>query len=229
MTFGHPSGYLDRRDAGRQLASALEAYANRSDVAVLGLPRGGVPVADEVASALHAPLDVFIVRKLGAPWHPELALGALAEGGIEIRHRDSMASFGVSDADLDHVALQEREELARRVQRYRGSRPATDLWNRTVILVDDGLATGSTMEAAIAAVRQHRPARIVVAVPVGAADTCRRIGALADDLVCPLAPARFSAVGEWYADFSQTTDEEVAAVLAAANSRSDSLKNTPGP
>jgi predicted phosphoribosyltransferase len=225
LATGSPSGYLDRRDAGRQLAAALSAYAGQPNVVVLGLPRGGVPVADEVASALHAPLDVFIVRKLGAPWHSELALGALAEGGIEIRHRDAMASFGVSDEDLDHVARREREELARRVARYRGHRPPQDLRNRVVILVDDGLATGSTMEAAIAAVRRHEPARLIVAVPVGAVDTCRRLIGLVDDLVCPLAPAQFSAVGEWYADFSQTTDEEVAAILAAAKSSSPLPKN----
>ncbi len=227
MPLGYSSGYQDRRDAGRQLAAALEAYRDRPDVIVLGLPRGGVPVAAEVASALHAPLDIFIVRKLGAPWHPELALGALAEGGLEVRHHAVMASFGVSDADLDRVAAAEREELARRVARFRGRRPPLSLRDRTVVLVDDGLATGSTMEAAIAAVRRQAPARLIVAVPVGAADTVRRVRAMADDLVCPLSPTNFSAVGEWYADFTQTTDEEVSACLDAAKSPSVPAKSPP--
>lgn len=207
--------FADRRDAGRQLAAQLQAYSGRADTLILGLPRGGVPVAAEISRALRIPFDVFVVRKLGAPWHPELALGAIAEGGIEVRHEAAMRSLGVSDAELDEVAAVEHDELRRRVLAYRGERPPLKLADRTIILVDDGLATGSTMEAAIAAVRHLRPARIVVAVPVGAPDTCARIEAQADELVCPLRPRAFSAVGEWYDDFGQTTDDEVRALLAA--------------
>lgn len=208
--------FADRRDAGRQLAAQLQTYSGQGDVLILGLPRGGVPVAAEISSALHVPLDVFVVRKLGAPWHRELALGAIAEGGIEIRHEEAMRSLGVSAAEVDRVAAVEHEELKRRVFAYRGKRPPLPLAGRTVILVDDGLATGSTMEAAIAAVRHLHPARIVVAVPVGAPDTCARIETQADELVCLLRPRAFSAVGEWYDDFGQTTDDEVRALITAA-------------
>ncbi len=210
------SGYANRRDAGLRLAKLLTTYAGRGDVVVLGLPRGGVPVAAEVARALRAPLDVFIVRKLGAPWQPELALGAIAEGGLEVRHAEAMHALGVSDADLDRVAERERDEVVRRSAAYRGSTPPTPLAGRWIVIVDDGLATGSTMEAAIAAVRTQGPAGIVVAVPVGAPDTCARLAPAVEALVCPLQPRGFDAVGEWYSDFSQTTDDEVRRLLSAA-------------
>lgn len=209
-----PVRFADRRDAGRHLAEALREYAGRDDVIVLGLPRGGVPVAAEVAAALNVPFDAFIVRKLGAPWHRELALGAIAEGGVEIRHEEAMRSVGVSADEMDEVAAVEREELTRRIRAYRGDHPAPRaLAGRTVLLVDDGLATGATMEAAVAAVRHAGATRVIVAVPVGPRDTRRRIERVADQCVCLLQPDDFSAVGEWYDDFSQTSDEDVLALL----------------
>jgi len=210
-----PYRFADRRDAGVQLAARLQHYAGRSDVVVLGLPRGGVPVAAEIARWLQVPFDVFVVRKIGAPWQRELAIGAIAEGGIEVHHEEAMRSLGVSPADLAQVAAVEHEELRRRVMAYRGERPLLPLTDRTVILVDDGLATGSTLEAAIAAVRLLHPARMVVAVPVGVPDSCARIEAQVDELVCPLRPRAFRAVGEWYDNFGQITDDEVRALLAA--------------
>ncbi|MCR4374567.1 MAG: phosphoribosyltransferase [Acidobacteria bacterium] len=208
-----PQRFSDRLDAGRRLASSLGAYANRADVTVLGLPRGGVPVAAQVAASLHAPLDVLVVRKLGVPSQPELAMGAIGEGGAQVRHHDLIADIGLSSQDVDRVVAVQQIELERRVHLYRGSRAPAPLRDRTVILVDDGLATGATMEAAIASVRQHGPREVVVAVPVGAADTCRRLGLMADAIVCVLCAEYFGAVGQWYDDFAQTTDDEVTALL----------------
>jgi predicted phosphoribosyltransferase len=216
--------FRDRADAGRELARRLAKYAHRDDVLVLGLPRGGVPVAFEVARALNAPLDVFLVRKLGVPGHEELAMGAIASGGVRVLNEEVVRGLGVSDEVLDRVAAQEQQELERRERDYRGTRrgvaaPA-DVRDRTVILVDDGLATGSTMRAAVSAVRQLHPARIVVAVPVGSADTCEEFQRIADEVVCARTPEPFYAVGLWYRDFSQTSDEEVRDLLAQAASSS---------
>lgn len=208
--------FRDRVDAGRQLAERLTGYAGRADVTVLALPRGGVPVAAEVARALGAPLDVFLVRKLGVPGHPELAMGAIAEGGASVLSDDLIASLGVSRTQIEQVAARERQELERRQRQYRGARPPSVLQDRTVILIDDGLATGSTMEAAILALRSLEPARIVVAAPVGARESCERIGHLADEIVCAYMPPWFNAVGQWYEDFSETSDEDVQRLLAAS-------------
>jgi erythromycin esterase-like protein/predicted phosphoribosyltransferase len=205
--------FRDRADAGRQLAAKLSGYVHRSDVLVLALPRGGVPVAAEVAKALAAPLDVFLVRKLGVPGHPELAMGAIAAGGVKVLNEDLILDLGVPPALVEQVAVRERLELERRDQQYRGGRRAPIVRDRTVILVDDGLATGSTMEAAILALRRDAPARIVVAAPVGAPETCERLRRHADDVICVNTPHPFSAVGLWYEDFSQTTDEEVMRLL----------------
>ena len=208
--------FRDRVDAGRHLARQLSAYASRSDVIVLGLPRGGVPVAAEVARALGAPLDVFLVRKLGVPGHPELAMGAIAEGGIRVLSTSLIRQLDIPTAAVDQIAARERLELDRRDVMYRGGRPAPPLAGRTVILVDDGLATGASMEAAIAALREHKPADIVVAAPVGSRETCARLAKVADRVVCAEVPDDFAAVGQWYADFNQTSDDEVIRVLADA-------------
>ena len=205
--------YRDRPDAGQQLATHLASYANRDDVVVLALPRGGVPVAFEIARALHAPLDVFLVRKLGVPGHSELAMGAIASGGVRVLSHDIIRQLGVTADEVELVTRREREELDRRDRMYRGDRPPTPLAGRTVILVDDGLATGATMEAAILAVRQSHPAQVVVAAPFGAAETCQRMRAIADDVVCAMTPEYFQAVGLWYDRFTQTSDEEVIALL----------------
>lgn len=208
--------YRDRREAGRILASALSAYAGRPDVLILGLPRGGVPVAYEVASALNAPLDVFLVRKLGVPGHQELAFGAIATGGVRLLNQDVVYGLGISEEIIDEVAAEESAELERREREYRGDRPAPEVRGKTVILVDDGLATGASMRAAVAAVRKGGPARIVAAVPVGAEATCRALRDEVDELACPRRPEQFHAVGLWYLDFSQTTDEEVRDLLGRA-------------
>jgi predicted phosphoribosyltransferase len=205
--------FADRREAGRVLATHLATYANRSDVVVLALPRGGVPVGYEVASALGAPLDVFLVRKLGTPGHRELAMGAIASGGVRVLNEDVLKWYGISDAAIENVAREEAAELVRRERAYREGRPAPDLGNRVVILVDDGLATGSTMRAAAQAVRTHQPSRVVVAVPVGARETCGDLAVVADEVVCARMPVPFSSVGQWYLDFDQTTDEEVRHLL----------------
>ena len=212
--------FHDRQDAGRQLADRLGEYANRPDVLVLALPRGGVPVGAEVASRLGAPLDVWLVRKLGVPGYAELAMGAVAAGGIQVLNDDVIESLHIAGPTVAQVAARERAELDRRARAFRGERPLPDVRGRTVILVDDGLATGSTMEAAIAAVRRLEPAAIVVAVPVGARDTCDRLSHVADRMVCLLSPGLFRAVGEWYLDFSETTDEEVRRLLETAYERS---------
>lgn len=208
--------FQDRAEAGRELAQALSAYADRPEVRVLGLPRGGVPVAFEVARALRAPLDVFLVRKLGVPGHEELALGAIASGGVRVLNQDVVRSLRLGEATIDRIAAREEQELLRRSRAYRGDRPPLDVAHRTVIVVDDGLATGATMRAAVKAIEQMGPARIVVAVPVGAPETCAVLEQEADELVCPLRPAAFFAVGAWYEHFGQTTDEEVQTLLQRA-------------
>jgi len=200
------------------LADLLQGYARRNDVVVLALPRGGVPVAYEVANALHVPLDVFSVRKLGVPGHPELAMGAIASGGVQVLNEDVLAWYRPSADTVDAVARVEMRELDRRERVYREGRPLVLVEGRTVILVDDGLATGSTMRAAVQAVRQLRAASVVVAAPVGAPDTCDVLRRLADDVVCVLTPDRFVAVGAWYRDFSETTDDEVRKLLNPAGS-----------
>ena len=206
--------FRDRSEAGRLLAAKLAAYANRPDVLVLALPRGGVPVAYEVARALNAPLDVFVVRKLGVPGHEELAMGAVATGGVRVLNEQVVDGLRIPDYVIDAVAAQEQQELARRERLYRGGRPPPDVRGRTVILVDDGLATGATMHAAIKALRQLQPARIVVAVPTAAPETCEALRAEVDEVICAITPEPFHAVGLWYEDFSQTTDEEVRDLLA---------------
>jgi putative phosphoribosyl transferase len=208
--------FRDRVDAGIQLAAKLTAYADNPARLVLGLPRGGVPVAYEVARALHAPLDVFVVRKLGVPGHRELAMGAIASGGVRVLNRDVIESLQISAPVVDAVATYEQAELERQRRAYRDDIPFPDLAGRIVIIVDDGLATGSTMRAAVRALRQSGPARIIVAVPVGAADTCRSLRDEADQVVCPNVPQDFHAVSLWYDEFSQTTDQEVRSLLEAA-------------
>jgi predicted phosphoribosyltransferase len=204
--------FRDRRDAGRLLAERLAAETWHDPV-ILALPRGGVPVAFEIATALHAPLDVLVVRKVGAPHHREFGIGAIAEGGVTIRDDSAARMVGVSLDRFDRLAAEERRELERRVQLYRGDRSLPQLDGRDVVLVDDGLATGATMRAAVRAVRTAEPARVIVAVPVGPPDTCADLAALADDLVCPLQPPSFSAVGQWYVDFGATTDDDVLRLL----------------
>lgn len=201
--------FRDRRDAGEQLGAELMQYAGLPNVVVLGLPRGGVAVAYEVAKALHAPLDVFVVRKLGVPGHRELAMGAIASGGLRVINTDVIQSLKIAPQIIDAVAAHEQKELERQHTAYRGDIPLLDLAGRIVIVVDDGLATGSTMRAAVRAIRQSAPARIVVAVPVGAADTCRSLGSEVDEVVCLSVPPDFHAVSLWYHDFPQITDEEV--------------------
>lgn len=211
-----PLPYADRRAAGRSLAEALGAYAGRDDVLVLGLPRGGVPVAYEVARALGAPLDVFVVRKLGVPGREELAMGAIASGGVRVVVPEVVRALGLEERDLARSAETEYRELERRERIFRGGRAAPEFAGRTVILVDDGLATGATMRAAVAALRELQPARIVVAVPIGAVETCDELRQLADEVVCGATPEPFEAVGLWYRDFTQTTDHEVQSLLAGA-------------
>jgi len=206
--------FLDRRDAGRRLADALRGFARRADVLVLGLPRGGVPVASEVAAALDAPLDVLVVRKLGVPGHEELALGAVASGGVTVFNRDVIEGFRIPQVAIDRVTRTELTELARREQAYRGDAPPLDVAGRTVILVDDGLATGATMAAAVGAVRAMHPARIVVATPVASQEAVRMLKKSADECVCVMEPDLFRGVGLWYEDFAQTSDEEVRTLLA---------------
>jgi len=206
--------FRDRREAGRELARRLSAYAGREDAAVLALPRGGVPVAFEVAKALGLPLDVFLVRKLGLPGHEELAMGAIASGGARVLDSEVVRAYGVSEEELRRVTAAERRELARREIAYRGDRPPLDLKGRTVILVDDGLATGSSMRAALAALEPLSPARVVVAVPVAPRSTVSALGDAADEIVCLKMPEPFLAVGMFYEDFGQTSDEEVRDFLA---------------
>jgi predicted phosphoribosyltransferase len=216
--------YRDRRAAGAALATHLQHLAGRADVVVFALPRGGVPVAFEVARALAAPLDVFLVRKLGVPGHRELAMGAIASGGVRVLNEDVVGWYRIPDHVIDAVARAEQTELERREREYRAGRPAVAVEGRTVVLVDDGLATGSSMKAAIEAVRSRAPSRIVVAVPVGAPDTCRALARLVDEVVCPRTPEPFAAVGRWYLDFAQTTDAEVRDLLGRA-ATGDLLRN----
>ena len=205
--------FQDRIEAGRVLAEKLNAYAERLDVVVLALPRGGVPVAFEVARVLRLPLDVFLVRKLGVPGYSELAMGAIASGGVRVLNEDVVYHLGIADDAIERVAQREQEELERREREYRGDRRGPDVHGRTVILIDDGLATGSTMRAAVMALRRQNPARIVVAVPVAAESTCAELSADVDEIVCAITPSSFRAVGLWYEDFSQTTDYEVRDLL----------------
>jgi putative phosphoribosyl transferase len=206
--------FPNRIEAGRQLAEKLGKYAGREDVIVLGLPRGGVPVAYEVAKRLRAPLDVFVVRKLGVPGFEELAAGAIASGGVRVLNEDVMRAIPHADEVIEAVTARETAELERREQIYREGRPPPELRGRIVILVDDGLATGATMRAAVKALRQGGAAKIVVAVPVGPPDTCRELEEEADETICLSTPEFFQAVGQYYEDFSQTTDEDVREVLA---------------
>jgi len=208
--------FQDRRHAGRVLAAALSRYRGRGDLVVLALPRGGVPVAYEVAKQLSAPLDVFVVRKLGVPGYEELAMGAIASGGVLVLNQDVVNQLGLSQGVIDAVASKEREELARRERLYRGDRPPVEVRGRTVILVDDGLATGSTMRAAVAGLKARGPSGIVIGVPIAVPSTCEELASEVDDIVCAVTPEPFYAVGLWYSDFSQTTDEEVRELLEAA-------------
>ena len=220
--------FRDRRDAGRGLARALLGYADHQGVTVLGLPRGGVPVAYEVAKRLRVPLDVFLVRKLGVPGQEELAMGAIASGGIRVLNRDVIALAGLTDDIIDAVAAREERELERRERLYRGGRPPLSLAGRTIIIVDDGLATGASMRAAARAVRSQAPARTVVAVPTAPPDTCESLGREVDEVVCLLKPCRFRSVGVWYQDFSQTSDEEVQRLLQQASYSLDPESSPPG-
>ena len=208
--------FRDRFDAGRRLAPQLSGYAGRPDVLVLGLPRGGVPVAYEVAKALGAPLDVFLVRKLGVPGYEELAMGAVATGGVRVLNEPVARGLGIGADVIDTAAAREEQELARRELLYRGDAPPLEIQGHVVILVDDGLATGSTMHAAIRALRAMGPTGIVVAAPVGAPEACAQLRDEAEEVICAIAPPAFRAVGRWYEDFSQTTDEDVRQLLARA-------------
>ena len=208
--------FRNRRQAGQVLAGLLVGYRGRPDVVVLGLPRGGVPVAYEIATTLHVPLDVMVVRKLGVPGHEELAMGAIASGGVQVVNEDVVRNLGLTPATLTSVAAIEQQELTRREQAYRGERPPVTVDGRTVILVDDGLATGSTMRAAVAALRGRQPARIVVAVPIAALETCEDLRVEVDEIVCAMTPTPFYGVGEWYEEFNQTQDDEVRNLLERA-------------
>jgi len=210
--------YKDRAAAGRTLASLLAPYANRSDVVVLALPRGGVPVAREIAAALRAPLDVFLVRKLGVPGHEELAMGAIATGGVRILNQEVVNALRIPPGVIDAAASREQRELERREAAYRDGWPVPHVENQTVILVDDGLATGSTIRAAVAALYQQGPRRIVVAVPVGAPSTCQELRREVDEVICAITPDQFYAVGQWYRDFSEVSDETVGELLRASGS-----------
>lgn len=213
------AGFRDRVEAGRILAQELSDLAGRGDVIVLALPRGGVPVGSEIADALEAPLDVFVVRKLGVPGHEELAFGAIATGGVRVLNDEVVQTLRLSDEVIETVAAREEAELDRRLRRYRGDRPSPEVEDRSVVLVDDGLATGSTMRAAITAIKKFEPRRLVVAVPVGAASTCGELRQMADRVVCVLTPEPMTAISMWYEDFAQTSDEEVRELLDRARSR----------
>lgn len=217
MKEGKMAPFKDRRDAGRKLAQKLASYAGQPNLLILALPRGGVPVSYEVAVALNAPLDIFIVRKLGLPGREELAIGAIASGGVRVLNRDIIRALSIPDEVIKFVASRELAELRRREKLYRGDRPSPDVRDRTVILIDDGLATGASMRAAVSGLRAQSPARIVVAVPAAAQDVCDAFQSEVDDVVCAFTPEPFYGVGRWYEDFSQTTDEEVRILLEEAN------------
>jgi len=209
--------FENRREAGQQLAQELSGYADREDVIVLGLPRGGVPVAFEVAKALGAPLDVFVVRKLGFPGNPELAMGAIASGDVRVMNQNVVRTIGVSDKAIERVIKEEREKLKEREEIYRGARPRVDLEGKTVLLIDDGLATGATMRAAVRALRQHNPEKIVVAVPTAPPETCAEFKKIVDEIICVTTPRMFMGVGGAYRDFSQTTNQQVRDMLEKAS------------
>jgi predicted phosphoribosyltransferase len=213
--------FRDRKDAGRRLAEDLMEYAPREDVVVLGLPRGGVPVAYEVANALGAPLDIFLVRKLGLPGHEELAMGAIASGGVRVLNPEVVQALDIPERVIDAVAQREQNELERREKAYRGDRPKPELEGKTVILIDDGLATGASMRAAVAGLRVQHPAKIIVAVPTAAPETCEAFEDTVDEIVCATTPQPFYGVGIWYQDFAQVTDEEVRQLLQHSKSSSD--------
>jgi putative phosphoribosyl transferase len=219
--------FRDRTDAGRQLAARLTRYANRSDVLVLALPRGGVPVAYEVAKELNAPLDVFLVRKLGVPGHEELAMGAIATGGVRVLNEEIVKYLQIPDEVIDAVAAREQLELERRERAYRNDRPPPDVKDPVVILIDGGLATGSTMRAAAASLRLQKPRRIVVAVPVSSPETCDEFRGEVDEIVCAFTPEHLQGVGLWYQDFSQTSDEEVRELLKRATQQHRVASNAP--
>jgi putative phosphoribosyl transferase len=228
--------FTDRAEAGRRLAEVLDAYGGAKDLLILALPRGGVPVAFEVARALRAPLDVFLVRKLGVPGHEELAMGAIAAGGIRILNQGIIRALRISEERIEEVAEAESRELQRRDEEYRGALPPPEISGKAVILIDDGLATGSTMRAAAAAVSARRPARLVIAAPVGAPESCRSLLDAADEVVCVETPDPFYGVGMWYRDFPQTSDDEVRALLQRARAPGSSgshpmpePRNTPLP
>ena len=208
--------FRDRRDAGRQLAALLARYAGRSDTLVLALPRGGVPVGYEIARSIAAPLELFLVRKLGLPGHEEFAMGAIASGDVRYINQNVIGQLHIPREVVNAVSRKEQEELRRREQLYRGHRRPVEVSGKTVILVDDGLATGASMRAAITALKQHKPGRIVVAVPAAAPDICREVGEQVDEIICAVTPDPFYAVGLWYRQFSQTTDEEVRDLLSRA-------------
>jgi predicted phosphoribosyltransferase len=216
---GNSMIFRDRKDAGRILADSLRQYAGRKDVVVIALPRGGVPVAFEVAEKLNAPLDVVLVQKLGTPGQPELAMGAIASGDVKVLNRYVVEQLGIAQDQIDAAVAREQEELHRRERFYRGNRAPVDVRGRTVILIDDGLATGSSMRAAAAAIRQRQPARVVLAVPVASESTCNEMKREFDELICGLTPMAFYAVGQWYQEFSQTTDEEVRELLTRSAAR----------
>jgi putative phosphoribosyl transferase len=208
--------FRDRTEAGKYLATKLQSYKDRPDVLVLALPRGGVPVAFEVAQTLRVPLDVFLVRKLGVPGHEELAMGAISTGGVRVLNEDTVEYLRIPKHIIDSIAAEELKELKRRELAYRGNRPEPDVKGKTVILIDDGLATGSTIRAAAQALRQRQPARTIVAVPVSAPETCDEYRIGVDEIICAVTPEPFLGVGMWYLDFSQTTDEEVRDLLERA-------------
>lgn len=214
LSLGIMERFANRREAGQALAHSLRALADDPNALVLALPRGGVPVGYEIAHALHLPLDVFIVRKLGVPRHEELAMGAIASGGARVLNEEVIRKLRISPQEVDAVAAREQMELARREREYRGDLPPLQVVGKNVILVDDGLATGATMRAAIQGLRQKNAAQIVVAVPVGALETCNRVAQEADQIVCEMAPDDFNAVGAWYEDFSQASDAEVSELLS---------------
>lgn len=208
--------FRNRTHAGQLLAESLTKYADRDDVIVLGLPRGGVPVAYEVAKSLHVPLDVLVVRKLGVPGYEELAMGAIASGGVQVVHHDVMRAMGIPRAELEAEAAVQLKELHRRELAYRGHTGTPEIEGRIVILVDDGIATGYTLRAAVQALRQQRPKQLIIAVPTAAPDSCAELRPMVDELIALMTPAAFRGVGQWYEDFSQTTDAEVTQLLAKA-------------